>query len=145
MHDCRVHVARVSDASRPTHHGIAVPSAVSSGGVGVREHNPFAAAIMLAYYVVDSLSIRGFHICEFAGHRRCQDHCHGAAAVELSRHLDRRRAGKPTRKRLLCRRARRTFSDKLSDKWPAFIWPKVKMLYYIFRSDSSRSLSLDSS
>jgi hypothetical protein len=25
-----------------------------------------------------------------------------------------------------------TFSDKISDKWPAFIWPKVKILYYIF-------------
>jgi hypothetical protein len=25
------------------------------GGVGVREHNPFAAAITLAYYAVDSL------------------------------------------------------------------------------------------
>src|SRR5437016_4035584 len=26
------------------------------GGVGVREHNPFAAAIMLLYYVVDFLA-----------------------------------------------------------------------------------------
>src|ERR1700687_625843 len=26
------------------------------GGVGVREHNPFAAAIMLGYYVVDFLA-----------------------------------------------------------------------------------------
>src|ERR1035441_3921590 len=26
------------------------------GGVGVREHNPFAAAIMLAYYLVDFLA-----------------------------------------------------------------------------------------
>jgi hypothetical protein len=25
-----------------------------------------------------------------------------------------------------------TFSDKFADKWPAFIWPKVKVLYYIF-------------
>ena len=25
-----------------------------------------------------------------------------------------------------------TFFDKLSDKWPAFIWPKVKVLYYVF-------------
>jgi hypothetical protein len=25
-----------------------------------------------------------------------------------------------------------TFADKFSDKWPAFIWPKVKVLYYIF-------------
>jgi len=25
-----------------------------------------------------------------------------------------------------------TFSDKVSDKWPAFIWPKVKVIYYIF-------------
>jgi hypothetical protein len=25
-----------------------------------------------------------------------------------------------------------TLSDKISDTWPAFIWPKVKWLYYIF-------------
>jgi hypothetical protein len=25
-----------------------------------------------------------------------------------------------------------TFSDKLSDLWPGFIWPKVKVPYYIF-------------
>lgn len=25
-----------------------------------------------------------------------------------------------------------TFFDKLSDRWPAFIWPKVKVLYYIY-------------
>jgi hypothetical protein len=25
-----------------------------------------------------------------------------------------------------------TFADKFSDVWPAFIWPKVKVLYYIF-------------
>jgi len=25
-----------------------------------------------------------------------------------------------------------TFFDKLADKWPAFVWPKVKVLYYIF-------------
>jgi hypothetical protein len=25
-----------------------------------------------------------------------------------------------------------TFADKFSDQWPAFIWPKVKVLYYIF-------------
>jgi hypothetical protein len=25
-----------------------------------------------------------------------------------------------------------TFVDKLADRWPAFVWPKVKVLYYIF-------------
>lgn len=25
-----------------------------------------------------------------------------------------------------------TLTDKLSDKWPAFVWPKVKVLYYIY-------------
>ncbi len=24
------------------------------------------------------------------------------------------------------------WSDKISDRWPAFIWPKIKWLYYIF-------------
>ncbi len=25
-----------------------------------------------------------------------------------------------------------TFSDKFADQWPAFIWPKAKVVYYIF-------------
>jgi hypothetical protein len=25
-----------------------------------------------------------------------------------------------------------TFFDKFADQWPAFIWPKIKVLYYIF-------------
>ncbi len=25
-----------------------------------------------------------------------------------------------------------TFSDNLADKWPAFIWPKIKWVYYVF-------------
>jgi hypothetical protein len=25
-----------------------------------------------------------------------------------------------------------TFFDKMADKWPAFIWPKVKWVYYVF-------------
>ena len=24
------------------------------------------------------------------------------------------------------------FFDKCADKWPAFIWPKIKILYYVF-------------
>jgi hypothetical protein len=25
-----------------------------------------------------------------------------------------------------------TFFDKLADQWPAFIWPKIKWLYYVY-------------
>jgi hypothetical protein len=25
-----------------------------------------------------------------------------------------------------------SLSDRFSDKWPAFIWPKVRVLYYIY-------------
>jgi hypothetical protein len=25
-----------------------------------------------------------------------------------------------------------TFADKFADKWPVFIWPKIKVVYYIF-------------
>ena len=45
------------DAGRPAHHWIAgISICFILGGVGVREHNPFAAAVMLVYYLVDFLA-----------------------------------------------------------------------------------------
>jgi hypothetical protein len=102
------------------------------GGVGVREHNPFAAAIMLAYYLADFLAstlllltsspgigvVRIIVIALLFSNLR-------ATWIASSRKPESEEATLPPR-------MGETFADKLSDKWPAFIWPKIKWLYYVY-------------
>ena len=101
------------------------------GGVGVREHNPFAAAIILIYYIVDFLASMAF-LANSPGI--------GVVRIIITALLvSNLRATwiaggwKPdSEEAALPPRMGETFSDKLSDVWPAFIWPKVKVIYYIF-------------
>ena len=101
------------------------------GGIGVREHNPFAAAIMLVYYLVDFFAsivflanspgigvVRVIIIALLFSNLR---------ATWIADHWkpDSEEAALPPR-------MSETFSDKFVDQWPAFIWPKVKIVYYIF-------------
>lgn len=102
------------------------------GGIGVREHNPFAAGVMLAYYVIDFL---GSVIFVFANSP-------GIGVVKviiMALLVSNLRATwiaagwKPdSEEAALPPRMGDTVADRFSDKWPAFIWPKVKVLYYIF-------------
>jgi hypothetical protein len=102
------------------------------GGVGVREHNPFAAGIMLAYYIVDFLSAVVLVFANSPGIGIVK-------IIVMALLLSNLRATwiaagwNPTSEEAaLPPRMGDTFADKFSDKWPAFIWPKVKVLYYIF-------------
>lgn len=101
------------------------------GGVGVREHNPFAAAVILVYYIVDFLASFLFLLNSPA--------IGVVRAIIIALLLSNLRATwiaggwKPdSEEAALPPRFGETFSDKLADQWPAFIWPKVKVLYYIF-------------
>ena len=101
------------------------------GGIGVREHNPFAATIMLVYYMVDFLASALFLL-----------NSPGIGVVRIiiiALLLSNVRATwiaahwKPdSEEAALPPRFGETFVDKLADRWPAFVWPKVKVLYYIF-------------
>jgi hypothetical protein len=102
------------------------------GGIGVREHNPFAAGIMLAYYTVDFLAsvVMVFANTPAIGIIKI---------IIMALLLSNLRATwiaagwKPdSEEAALPARMADTFADKFSDQWPAFIWPKVKVLYYIF-------------
>ena len=101
------------------------------GAVGVREHNPFAAAILLVYYVVDYVAsflflinspgigvVRTIIVALLVSNLR-------ATWIAAGWKPESEEAALPPR-------FAETFADKLADKWPAFIWPKVKVLYYIF-------------
>jgi len=102
------------------------------GGVGVREHNPFAAAVMLVYYVVDFLASILFLFANSPGI--------GVIRIIITALLlSNLRATwiadhwKPdSEEAALPPRLGDTFTDKLCDKWPAFIWPKIKIVYYIY-------------
>jgi hypothetical protein len=102
------------------------------GGVGVREHNPFAAAIVLIYYLVDFLASFLFVVTTSPG-------IGVVKVIVIALLFSNLRATwiasgwKPeSDEAVLPPRMGDTFADKLSDKWPAFIWPKIKVLYYIF-------------
>jgi|SRR5580692_5417990 hypothetical protein len=102
------------------------------GGVGVREHNPFAAAVILVYYVVDFLAAAVFLFVNSPGIGVLRII---VVALLVSNLRATWIAGswKPdSEEAVLPPRMGDTFADKFSDKWPAFIWPKVKVLYYIF-------------
>ena len=102
------------------------------GGVGVREHNPFAAAVTLIYYIVDFLAAAGFLFVNSPGFGVLR-------IIIMALLLSNLRATwiagnwKPdSEEAVLPPRMGETFADKFSDEWPAFIWPKVKVIYYIF-------------
>ncbi len=102
------------------------------GGVGVREHNPFAAAVILAYYIVDFLAAAVFLFVNSPGIGVLR-------IIIMALLISNLRATwiagswKPdSEEAALPPRMGETFADKFSDKWPAFIWPKVKVVYYIF-------------
>jgi len=93
------------------------------GGVGVREHNPFAAAMVLTYFVLDTVA-SGVGVVKIIAIALLVSNLRATWIADRWRPESEEAALPP--------RMGETFSDKLSDKWPAFIWPKVKWLYYIF-------------
>ena len=102
------------------------------GGVGVREHNPFAAGVLLVYYVLDLMVVFVFLLLNSPGMLVIR-------AIIAALLLSNLRATwiasgwkVDTEEAALPPRMGDTLADKFSDKWPAFIWPKVKILYWIF-------------
>jgi hypothetical protein len=102
------------------------------GGVGVREHNPFAAAIILVYFLTDFLATAFFMFTNSPGIGVMR-------IIVIALLLSNLRATwiasgwKPdSEESALPPRMGETFFDKLVDKWPALIWPKIKWLYYVY-------------
>lgn len=94
------------------------------GGVGVREHNPFAAAVLLAYYLIAFLASPGIAFVRIIVTALLVSNLR-ATWIAGNWKPDSEEAALPSR-------LGDTFFDKLSDRWPAFIWPKLKVLYYIY-------------
>jgi hypothetical protein len=102
------------------------------GGVGVREHNPFAAAITLIYYLIDFFASVVFLFLNSPG-------IGVVRIIIIALLFSNLRATwiagnwKPdSDEAALPPRMGETLFDKLVDKWPAVIWPKVKIVYYLY-------------
>lgn len=101
------------------------------GGIGVREHNRFAATIIFVFYAIDSLVslsslvaspgaivVRVIITALLASNLR-------ATWIAARWRFDSEEAALPPR-------FGDTWADKFSNKWPATVWPKIRVVYYIF-------------
>jgi hypothetical protein len=111
--------------------GVAIFLFFHFGGIGVREHNRFAATIVFVFYAIDmliSLSslvaspaitvLRVIITALLASNLR-------GTWIAARWRLDSEEAALPPR-------FGDTWTDKFADKWPAWIWPKARVVYYIF-------------
>ncbi len=106
------------------------------GGIGVREHSRYAATVVFAYYTIDTLaslaslvSLRLFAVSPggtvlrvivtallLSNLRATWIAAHwqsGADEAALPLRLD------------------DTWMDKFANKWPTWLWPKIRVVYYI--------------
>ncbi len=102
------------------------------GGLGVRERDPFAAMAVLLVYVSDTVFtillmglyspaqfvVRPIIIALLFANLR-------ATFMAWSWRPDSEEAALPQRVSI-------TFADKLSDQFPMWIWPKIRIVYYIY-------------
>jgi hypothetical protein len=93
------------------------------GGVGVRERSRYAASVVFAMFLVDSV-VAGFGIPRL---------------IILGLLLSNLRATwiaaswKPeSEQAMLPPRFSESWSDKFADQLPTWLWPKVRTIYYIF-------------
>jgi hypothetical protein len=93
------------------------------GGVGVREHSRFAAGIMFVYYVLNLL-VGGFSVLQiiilalFLSNLR-------ATWIASRWKPDSDEAEAPPR-------MGDTWADKFSDRLPQWLWPNIRLFYYIY-------------
>ena len=92
------------------------------GGVGVRERSRYAAAVVFSMYFVDTLIEPGVFRVLIA-----------ALLFSNLRATWMAARWKPdSEEAILPPRLSETFADKLADQFPTWLWPKVRIVYYVF-------------
>lgn len=92
------------------------------GGVGVRERSRYAAAVVFFMYVLDTLTAPGIVRVLISGLLLSNLRATWIAAN-----------WKPeSEEATLPPRLGETLGDKLGDKFPMWLWPKVRIVYYVF-------------
>ena len=93
------------------------------GGVGVRERSRYAAAVVLIFFVADALTSGPSVLRVFIG----------ALLLSNFRATWIASGWKPgAEEAVLPPRLGETWGDKFSDKLPEWLWPKVRIPYYVF-------------
>jgi tetratricopeptide (TPR) repeat protein len=99
------------------------------GGVGVRERSHLAAAIVLVFYLTDSLL--SLHQLVAAPGLIVLRVIFMALLLSNLRAVWMISEWKPgSEEAALPPRLNDTWSDKFADRWPAVLWPKVRLFYY---------------
>jgi hypothetical protein len=103
--------------------GLSIVAFLFLGGVGVREHSKFAACVVFAYYLLDTI-VSGFGVVRililalFLSNIR--------ATIIASRWKpDSDEAVAPPR-------MSDTWGDKFSDRLPQLLWPNIRLFYQIY-------------
>jgi hypothetical protein len=92
------------------------------GGVGVREHSRYAAAVVFLMYLLDTLLSPGVIRVLF-----------GALLLSNLRATWIASRWQPgSEESVLPPRMSQSWTDKLADSIPAKLWPHVRIVYYIF-------------
>jgi hypothetical protein len=102
--------------------GVAILLFYYLGGVGVRERSRYAALIVFIMYLLDTLLMPGvlriILLALLLSNLR-------ATWIAASWRPESEEAALPPR-------LNETFSDKLADQVPLWLWPKVRIVYYIY-------------
>jgi hypothetical protein len=102
--------------------GVAILLFYYLGGVGVRERDRYAALVIFIMYLLDTLLMPGvlrIILCALLlSNLR-------ATWIAASWRPESEEAALPPR-------LNETFTDKLADQLPQWLWPKVRIAYYIF-------------
>jgi hypothetical protein len=100
------------------------------GGVGVLEHSRFAATIVLVYYVMDTLaSLRSFLASPGGIVLRVIITAlllSNLRATWIAAHWQ-----SGSDEAALPFRLNDTWTDKFANQWPTWLWPKIRVVYYI--------------
>ena len=93
------------------------------GGIGVRERSQYAAAVVLLMYVLDTF-FTGLGVVRILI---------GALLVSNLRATWIASQWKPeSEEASLPPRLADTMGDKFADQWPQWLWPKLRIVYYVF-------------
>ncbi len=100
------------------------------GGVGVREHSRFAATIVFVYYVIDTLTSVRFLVASPGGIVLrviiTALLLSNLRATWIAAHWQ-----SGSDEAALPLRLVDTWTDKFANKWPTWLWPKMRVVYYI--------------
>lgn len=101
------------------------------GGVGVREHSRFAATVVFVYYLIDILASFRLLLASPGGIvLRVVITALLLSNLRASWISERWQAG--SEEAAMPLRLDDTWGDKFSNKWPSWLWPKIRVVYYIF-------------